>query len=214
MHEDIRERFFPMRLPLDVVARSMDREAAQASIKLFNHLIFAPGLKEEIGVFQAPKARQERVEQLWGMHIDTHPEWIVFFDKCDEPIGWFYGYMEDEQSFFIDTIGLIPEFRNKGIYQAFLRQVIAYLEAVGYERLTSTHSPNNRGVLIAELKVGFNIVGLELDESRGPAVKVAYLFHEDRRRGFERVFSVIPEARDLKQDWAAASELRMPVSSS
>jgi RimJ/RimL family protein N-acetyltransferase len=178
----------------------MDRKAAQESIKLFNHRIFAPGFKEEAGAFRAPKARQERVEQLWGMHIDTHPEWIVFFDERDEPIGWFYGYMEDEESFFIDTIGLVSEFRGKGIYQAFLRQLIAYLQAAGYERLTSTHHPNNRAVLIAELKVGFNIVGLELNESLGPAVRVAYLFYEDRRRGFERVFSMVPEAGDLRQD--------------
>jgi L-amino acid N-acyltransferase YncA len=108
--------------------------------------------------------------------------------------------MEDEESFFIDTIGLVPAVRRKGIYQAFLRQLIAYLRAVGYERLTSTHHPNNRGVLIAELKVGFNIVGLELNENLGPMVKVACPLHEDRRRGFERVFSMLPEARDPKQD--------------
>ncbi len=33
MYEDIRKQFFPMRLPLDIVARSMDRKAAQESIK-------------------------------------------------------------------------------------------------------------------------------------------------------------------------------------
>jgi RimJ/RimL family protein N-acetyltransferase len=178
----------------------MDRKAAQESIKLFNHLIFAPGFKEETGIFCAPSARQERVEQLWGMHIDTHPEWIVFYDESDEPIGWFYGYMEDEESFFIDTIGLVPTYRSKGIYQAFLRELITYLGAVGYERLTSSHHPNNRGVLIAELKVGFNIVGLELNESAGGVLKVAYLFHEDRRRGFERVFCLVAEEGDLKKD--------------
>ena len=195
MDEDIRNQFFPMRLPFDVVAYSVDRKAALESIKVFNHLIFAPGFKEETGVFRPPKDRQERVNQLWGFHVDTHPEWIVFFDECDEPIGWFYGYMEDEESFFIDTIGLVPEYRNKGIYRVFLRQLIAYLGAVGYERLTSTHHPNNRGVLIPELKVGFNIVGLELNESGGPVLKVAYLIHEDRKKGFERVFSMVPEAR-------------------
>ena len=194
MHEDIRKRYFPMRLPQGVVAHSMSRSAVLESIKPINHLIFAPGFKEATGIFLAPKARQKRVGQLWGMHIDTHPEWIVFQDKGGEPIGWFYGYMEDEESFFIDTIGLVPAFRTKGIYQAFLRELIAYLGEVGYERLTSTHHPNNRAVLIAELKVGFNIVGLELNESLGAAVRTAYFFHKDRRRGFERVFSLVPEA--------------------
>ena len=101
--------------------------------------------------------------------------------------------MEDEETFFIDTIGLVPEVRAKGVYQAFLRELIIYLKAVGYERLTSSHHPNNRAVLIAELKVGFNIVGLEINESTGPILKVAYLLHEDRRQGFEQVFCMVPE---------------------
>ncbi len=103
--------------------------------------------------------------------------------------------MEDEESFFIDTIGLVPEFRGKGIYQAFLRRLITYLRAVGYERLTSSHHPNNRAVLIPELKVGFNIVGLEINESAGPVLRVAHPLHEDRQHGFERVFCMVPEAR-------------------
>jgi RimJ/RimL family protein N-acetyltransferase len=189
------KQFFPMKLPHGVVACSMNSEKAQGQIELFNHRIFAPGFKEEAGIFRAPQVRLEKVEQLWEKHVDTHPEWIIFFDKNGEPIGWFYGYMEDEESFFIDTIGLVPEFRSKGIYQTFLLQLIAYLKAVGYERVTSTHLPNNRAVLIAELKVGFNIVGLELNESLGPALKVAYMIYEDRQRGFEQVFSMVPKER-------------------
>jgi L-amino acid N-acyltransferase YncA len=101
--------------------------------------------------------------------------------------------MEDEETFFIDTIGLVPEVREQGIYQAFLKQLIRYLKAAGYERLTSSHHPNNRAVLIPELKVGFNIVGLEINESAGPILRVAHPLHEDRRLGFERVFCMKPE---------------------
>jgi len=194
MYDDIRKQFFPMRLPYGVKAHSMDRKSAQEEIERFNHRIFAPGSKEETGAYRPPKTRGERVARLWEKHIDTHPEWVVFFEDGSAPIGWFYGYMEDEETFFIDTIGIVPEFRAKGIYQAFLRQLIAYLKAAGYERLTSTHHPNNRAVLIAELKVGFNIVGLEINESAGPILKVAHFLHEDRRLGFERVFCMVPEA--------------------
>jgi len=194
MHNDFHRQFFPMRLPFGVTAHSMDREAAQESIKIFNHRIFAPGFKET-GVFRPPQARGERVAQLWDDRIDTHPEWIVFFDERENPIGWFYGYMEDAETFFIDTIGLIPEVRRQGIYQAFLKQLIAYLEAAGYERLTSSHHPNNRAVLIAELKVGFNIVGLEINESVGAILRVAHLLRKDRQLGFERVFCLVPEAK-------------------
>ena len=193
MDEDIRKKYFPMRLPGGVTAHSMDRKSALKTIELFNERIFPPGFKEKTGVFRPPKARSERVAQLWAQRIDTHPEWVVFFDQGDDPIGWFYGYMEDEETFFIDTIGLVPEVRKKGIYQAFLKQLVRYLKAVGYERLTSSHHPNNRAVLIPELKVGFNIVGLEINESAGPILRVAHPLHEDRRLGFERVFCMMPE---------------------
>ena len=101
--------------------------------------------------------------------------------------------MEDNETFFIDTVGLVPAFRNRGIYTAFLKQLIAYLGAMGYERLTTSHHPNNRAVMIAELKAGFNIVGLELHESCGPLIKMAYFFHDDRRESFKHVFSLAPD---------------------
>ena len=67
----------------------------------------------------------------------------------------------------IDTVGLIPAFRGRGIYRAFLKQLIAYLDALGYERLTTSHHPDNRAVMIPELKAGFHIVGIKLHENCG-----------------------------------------------
>ena len=75
----------------------------------------------------------------------------------------------------------------------FLKGLIAYLAAAGYERLTTSHHPNNRAIMIAELKAGFHITGLELHEGYGPLVKMAYLFHQDRRESFEHVFSMAPD---------------------
>lgn len=103
-----------------------------------------------MGLFTAPRERCERLERLQELHAHSRPEWIVFYSERDEPVGWFYGYMEDEETFFIDTIGLVPAFRGQGIYMAFLRQLIAYLRVIGYERVTTTHHPNNRAALIAD----------------------------------------------------------------
>ena len=47
--------------------------------------------------------------------------------------------------------------------------------------------------MIAELKAGFNIVGLELHESHDPLVKMAYFIHADRRAGFEQAFNMAPD---------------------
>jgi hypothetical protein len=48
----------------------------------------------------------------------------------------------------------------------------------------------NRAVLIAKLKAGFIITGTVLDERWGAQVSMAYFFHEDRREGFARAYSV------------------------
>ncbi|MCP4425681.1 MAG: GNAT family N-acetyltransferase [Chloroflexi bacterium] len=188
--EEIHKQFFPMKLPASIVARSIDQDSAQEAIETINHLIFPPNFKQALGLFAAPEERHKKLEPLQKLHAHSNPEWILFYNDKDEPIGWFYGYMEDGETFFIDTIGLVPVFRGQGIYSAFLKQLIAYLKAMGYERLTTSHNPNNRAVLIADLKAGFNIVGLELHESHGPQVKTAYHLHEDRRQAFERVFSM------------------------
>ena len=92
----------------------------------------------------------------------------------------------------LDTNHFIPSYRRLGLYTAFLKQWLPYMEALGYERVTTTHHPNNRAILIAELKAGFDIVGLELHESHGLSVRMAYFVHNDRRRGFEDVFSMVP----------------------
>jgi GNAT superfamily N-acetyltransferase len=193
MDKTIHKQFFPMQLPSGVVARSMDQDAALEAISTINHLIFPADFKQSVGLFEVPEARHEGLEHLQKLHARSSPEWLVFYNAEDEPVGWFYGYMEDEETFFIDTIGLVPTFRRQGIYSAFLRQLIAYLRAIGYERLTTSHGPNNRAALIADLKAGFDIVGLELHEGHGPLVKTAYHLHEDRRQAFERVFSTTQE---------------------
>jgi RimJ/RimL family protein N-acetyltransferase len=190
---DLLKDFFPMKLPSGVVGNLMEHDDAQERIKTFNDRIFPPGFKEEIGLYSVPEERQDNQKRLLKQLKKSDTMWIVFSNENEEPIGWFYGYMEDEDTYFIDTIGFVPEFRGIGLYSAFLRQMIVYLKAIGYERLATSHHPNNRAAIIADLKTGFNIVGLELHESHGPILRTALILHEDRRRAFEQGFSMQPE---------------------
>jgi RimJ/RimL family protein N-acetyltransferase len=91
------------------------------------------------------------------------------------------------------SYGFLPAYRGRGLYSAFLPKYLAYVTALGQERVTTSHHPNNRAIMIAELKVGFDIVGLELHESFGPLVKMAYFVHADRRAGFEQAFNMAPD---------------------
>ena len=190
---DSQDQHFPMSLPLSVKAYSLDQEAAKEHIQNINNQIFPPGFKQKIGLFETPEKRQITQGTLRKLHSRSSPEWIIFVGDHNQTVGWFYGYMEDEETFFIDTIGLTPEYRGAGIYSAFLKELMGYLKMKGYERVTTSHLPNNRAALIADLKIGFNIVGMEMNESHGATVKLAYSLYEDRRRAFEKAFSIDEE---------------------
>ncbi len=194
MGTEIQKRHFPMNLPSDVIGHSLSQNSAQKYIQKINHRIFPPGFKQAVGLFETPDDRQDTQKAHRRQHSRSAPEWIVFSKEIEESIGWFYGYMEDEETFFIDTIGFIPEYRGAGIYKAFLVGLLDYLSDLGYERVTTSHHPNNRAALIADLKAGFNIVGMELHESHGPMVKMAFSLQEDRRKAFEQAFSMEAEA--------------------
>jgi RimJ/RimL family protein N-acetyltransferase len=190
MSEDIRAQFFPMSLPAGVIGNWIDRTAAGTEIQVLNAQIFRP---HELRLFHVPPERQPGVQRLQQSFTRSHPECVLFTTETRLPVGWFYSYRDDAATTFIDTIGFLPAYRGRGLYSAFLPKYLAYAAALGYERVTTTHHPNNRAIMIAELKVGFNIVGLELHESHGPLIKMAYFMHADRRDGFEHAFSMAPD---------------------
>ena len=190
MSEDIHAQFFPMTLPAGVIGQSVDRATVATEIQELNAQIFG---RHELRLFHVPPERQSVAQLLQRSFIRSHAKCVVFYTDAHLPVGWFYSYREDATTTFIDTIGFLPAYRGRGLYSAFLPKYLAYAAALGYERVTTTHHPNNRAIMIAELKVGFDIVGLELHESHGPLIKMAYFMHTDRRDGFEHAFSMAPD---------------------
>jgi hypothetical protein len=69
LDKKIHKQFFPMKMPSSVVARSMDRDAAQESIKAINHLIFHPDYKQSVGLFVLPEVRRKGV----GAQVTRYP---------------------------------------------------------------------------------------------------------------------------------------------
>ena len=188
--EAVRRRYFPMKLPAGVVARPVDRATLRTvwetlSPRLFPH-------DDELRRFRTPPDRESGQDALKSLYSRQHRERIVLYDEAGDPIGFSYGQMEDYLTYYMHTMGLAPAYRGKGIYTAYLRQFADFIGALGYERITSHHQPNNRAVLIGKLKAGYMITGMELDESFGLLIKMAYFIHRDREEGFEDVFSLRP----------------------
>lgn len=188
MFEAIRSAYFPAELIPGIEGVPIeDRDAFWRTTGPQFEMVFRPF--EQLGAYVRPDARWAAGGRLRAAMMGVHQEYFLFQSGA-ELAGWSYGQMRDSETFFMSNTAILPTFRRRGLYSAFLERLIAYLGAVGYERIVSNHQPNNRAVLIAKLKAGFSVSAVNLDERWGAQVELMYHVHEDRRRGYERAFAL------------------------
>jgi RimJ/RimL family protein N-acetyltransferase len=189
MFDEIRQNHFPAGLLPGLTVQAVDTATLDEVFTTIGDQIFSS--YAALGNYEMPAERYSRADALRAIYQQTHAEWFVFYDD-HRPVGWSYGMMINPSTFFMSSTGLLPQYRQRGIYTAFLRRLLPYLHQIGYERVTSNHMTNNRAVLIAKLKAGFFITGLTLDERYGAQVTLTYFFYEDRRQGFAKAYSLEP----------------------
>lgn len=190
MFDNLRDAFFPTELVPGVTAQAEpDASRFWTVIAPLMGQVF-PAFKQ-IGAFEMPDERWEHIKPLRTAFAAAHHEQFMLCHN-QQPIGWSYGDMRDSETFFMTNSAILPDYRHCGIYSAFLRHFLAYLSALGYERVVSNHQTNNRAVIIAKMKLGFNITAVNLDERWGAQVELTYLFQDDRRVGYEQAFSLEP----------------------
>ncbi|MBT0768605.1 GNAT family N-acetyltransferase [Kineosporia sp. J2-2] len=175
---DVRAKFFPggmtglgLRVQSCEDAEEYARAIAASVETIFPH---EPGLP-------VPIARQPAVARLKSIYRRMHQERFLLLDEHDCVQGFLSGQQEDPITFNIGRVGMMPDYRKRGA-ASFYRLFIEYLRELGYERITSHHHPHNTEPIIIQLKLGFFIEGMQLDESLGPRVKLVLQLHEDRRQ--------------------------------
>jgi GNAT superfamily N-acetyltransferase len=187
--DDIRQQFFPVQLlPEITLCSEADRAAFYQQIGPLMSQVFTPF--DTLGAYVMPNDRWQALSPLRQAFAHTHHEQFILYNQVGDPVGWSYGDMLDSETFFMTNSAILPAYRRRGIYTAFLMHLLTYLAALGYERVTSKHQTNNRAVIIAKLRAGFNILGVDLDERWGAQVELGYFFHSDRQRGYERAFAL------------------------
>ena len=174
-------------LPHQVTASQSPPSDAYVAISDLVPRVF--GNFDALGLFQTPKERQAGQQSLKEA-LNRHMEYFLLRDSAENVIGWSFGSQHDTDTYFMAWTGIDPNFQSKGIYSSFLKQLLHYLKSLGYERVTSKHLVNNRAVLIAKLKAGFDIMGLSLDERWGAQIELVYHFHADRYKGFKSAYSL------------------------
>ncbi|MGB1249282.1 MAG: GNAT family N-acetyltransferase [Candidatus Promineifilaceae bacterium] len=188
MFDEIRASCFPVQLIDQISIRSVSPKVAfTAAGKLYKEVFTPLG---DLGLFQMPDARKPQQRPL-KVALNRHTEYFLFYDG-EEPFGWSIGEQHDAETYFMTWSGIHPDYQRRGVYSAFMLDLLSYLKKLGYERVTSNHSVNNNAVIIAKLKAGFQIKGVTLDERFGPVVDLVYYLHDDRKAGFESAFS-LPE---------------------
>lgn len=95
----------------------------------------------------------------------------------DAVVAMFCGDSHDRGRYQMRHTVVSPAYQRRGIYSEIITRALAYSADLGYSVVVSEHSPANNAVLIAKLRAGFRITGLELDAAFGISVMLTY-FHD------------------------------------
>ena len=67
-----------------------------------------------------------------------------------------------------------PEFRGQGLYTMLCERVLEVAKQEGFQSVISKHMITNNAILIAKLKLGFKICGLDVHAVNGTTLNMVY----------------------------------------
>lgn len=97
-------------------------------------------------------------------------------------VGWTRGHRRGTGEFHMLNSGVANTARRKGVYSALVSAVLGHAASQGYAKVTSRHAASNTPVLIAKMRLGFQVSGFEYSEVYGPLVQLTFIVGEARRR--------------------------------
>jgi ribosomal protein S18 acetylase RimI-like enzyme len=108
--------------------------------------------------------------------VDKHP--YIFLHK-GQKIGVCTFHVNTElNSSYIMTLGVLPEYRRKGIGSEMLRRVEANIESYGVDRICLHVQSNNCGGMSFYKKSGYKIIGIEMEYYKKITPRSAYLLEK------------------------------------
>lgn len=110
--------------------------------------------------------------------------WLIKEDD-GKLAGMFLGAPYEPGEYMMHQSVVRPDLRRRGLYSAIVQRVIEYTAAAGYQELISGHTPSNNPVIIAKLKLGFRVTGLELKVGEGPTLWMRYFHDPARLKAYE-----------------------------
>lgn len=137
--------------------------------------------------YSPPPPMLRKIKPLKAAYSKIHHEFFLF-KKGKVIVGWSYGEMDDFETYYMRNSGILPDYRENGVYGEFLDQLLKYLQALGYQRVSSQHHPDNAAILGSKLKAGFFVAGTENHERWGQLLKMIKIFDPEREKFFKKKY--------------------------
>lgn len=137
-----------------------------------------PGVEWEKLLSEEERAGHRALKKAFGF-----PNAIRLGAYAEEKlIGWTVGWQDGESSFYMANSAVLPEYRRQGVYRTLVNTLLDLLREKGFQLIRSRHVATNSPVIIAKLKQGFVINGMELHDAFGTLVQLSYYLNAGRRK--------------------------------
>jgi len=121
-------------------------------------------------------------EPLTNISIEDN---YLLLNSDKKPIAMVRGWQKSFDSYYMQFTAVHTDYRKQGIYSEIVDRVLSYTNSLGFSRVLSCHAPFNNAVLIAKLKKGFKIIGMDIDPALGNNVWLCYFHNEELKKAFE-----------------------------
>ncbi len=118
---------------------------------------------EQLQQSEVNRARFDKLESLYCL--------LMLDEEC---IGWHFGFQYGPLSYYMCNSAIVPEHQRNGYYTFLAQQVMSEAHRRGYLKITSRHHPTNTAVLIAKLKLGFIVSGMQLSANFGTLLELEW----------------------------------------
>lgn len=137
--------------------------------------LYTQSEQEKLRILNAPSDRSALIDSFL----------IRDKDNSNKIVALYHGWQKCHDSYYMQTSFVHKDYRRKGIYSALVDRILEYTKFLGFCRVLSCHSPCNNPVLVAKLKKGFHIAGMDIDAAFGTNIWLCYFHNIDMKRAFE-----------------------------
>ena len=114
-------------------------------------------------------------------------------------VGFTNGWSNENAGFYVGASAIHPDHRRNGLYSELVWAVLKITRTEGFQRVESHHRATNNPVLIAKLKLGFVLTGLEVSDAMGLLAKLTYFHNPERRKLLDARVGLTRPTADLRE---------------